>query len=155
MTLPDASPVIPPPARKTTFGRLMGNYALAVLLATILLPIALGLRDLLVLGPSGVAEGLNPKGLLSILTLGYLLIFVFAAPFATALIVLAEMSGRRDRIIYLLGGAIIGPLVGLIAGLLPSVSAEPSQIRWGGLALFAIIGLISANGFWSLAFKPR
>jgi hypothetical protein len=156
MAFPDVQSDGPSPARATAgFGRLMLAYAVACLVATLLLPLALFLRDAAVLGTGAVGADVSFGDVAAIVVIGFPLVFVFAAPFATTLIVVTQTLHIGGLPVYLAGGAAIGPVVGLIAHLMPSLGPAAPPAHWGSYLVYATIGLPAAAVFWALAIRPR
>lgn len=154
-----AFPEVEPDARPRRpagggFGRLMAAYALACLAAVVVLPVLLFLRDLIAIGPSGAAAHVEAAALAAIVVVGFPVIFVFAAPFATAFIVVTQALRLCSPVVYAAGGFIIGPLVGLIAHLMPTITPEPGPTPWGSFVLYAVVGLASGIVFWYSAVRP-
>jgi hypothetical protein len=155
MAFPEVEPdARPRPPAGGGFGRLMAAYALACLAAVIVLPILLFLRDLVAIGPSAAADHVDSAALAAIVVVGFPVIFVFAAPFATALIVATQALRMTSLSVYAVGGAVIGPLVGLVAHLMPTITPEPGATPWGSFVLYAVVGLASGVVFWYSAVRP-
>lgn len=153
MAFPDVQPDPAPRPPAGGFGRLMACYALACLTAVLLLPLLLFLRDVVALGPATAGANVAFAELAAIIIVGFPVVFVFAAPFATALIVVAQTLRRNSAGLYLVGGAVIGPIVGLIAHLMPAITPATTPAHWGSFALYALIGLASGAVFWYCAFR--
>lgn len=155
MAFPEVEPdAAPRPPLGGGFARLMGCYALACLAATVLLPLLLFVRDAAALGPAATWAAVHAGDLVSILLIGFPVIFVFAAPFATALIVVTQAARLTAPVVFLAGGALIGPLTGLIAHLMPAIAADAAPATWGSYLLYALIGLASGAVFWYCAVGP-
>lgn len=154
MAFPDVQPDADARAPAGGFGRLMACYAFACLVAVVLLPLILFSRDLVALGPAAAGANVSFDDLAAIVIVGFPVVFVFAAPFATALIVATQALRRTGLAVYLVGGAVIGPLVGLIAHMMPAITPAMTPTPWGSYLLYALVGLASAAVFWYCAIRP-
>lgn len=154
MAFPDLPPDAPSRPRPGGFARLLASYALACLTAVIILPLLLFLHDVVAIGPKAAAASVAFPELVAILIVGFPVVFIFAAPFTTALIVVNEMLRLTGLAVYLVGGAAIGVLVGVIAHQMPAITPTVAATPLGSYLLYAVIGLASGAVFWYFAVRP-
>lgn len=130
-------------------GRIVAAYALASFAAAIARTFGLIAQETAVRGFGAMIETNGVAALILVPLASALVVFLAAAPFATAFLVFAESRGARARLLYIAAGAVIGPLAQALIGLFDG--GQPTGLALYGLAVVA--GAIAGQVHWSVAVR--
>lgn len=131
-------------------GRIVGAYLLACLAAAVVRTAGLLVQESL---GRGLAATLGENGVAALILVpiaSAVVIFVAAAPFATACLMVAENRRWRSPAAYLVAGAAIGPATQLLVAVLDGSTRVPSA---GLMSLAAISGLAGGWIHWLVAIR--
>ncbi|TBW40079.1 hypothetical protein EYW49_05280 [Siculibacillus lacustris] len=131
-------------------GRIAGGYALACLAAAVVRTLGLVAEESFERGLATVIAANGVGALILVPIASTVVIFVAAAPFATAALVVAESRRWRAAAAYLAAGAIVGPATQVLVAIVDGSTAAPSA---GLSGLAAIAGLAGGWVHWLVAVR--
>lgn len=123
-------------------GRIVGAYLLACLAASLMRTVGLILEESIGRGFATVLGENGAAALILVPVASTIVIFVAAAPFATACLMVAESRRWRSPIGYLVAGAAIGPATQILVAIFDGSTAVPSA------GLSALAAASGATGGW-------
>jgi hypothetical protein len=131
-------------------GRIVGAYLLATVAAALLRTLGLVVEETVERGLGAIVADNGLGALILVPIASALVIFVAAAPFATAALMVAESRRWRAAAAYLVIGALIGPATQLLVAVLGGATSAPSA---GLTALAALAGLTGGWIYWLVAVR--
>jgi hypothetical protein len=131
-------------------GRIIGAYLLACFAAALVRTIGLVVEESIGRGFATVLGENGAGALILVPVASTVVIFVAAAPFATACLMVAENRRWRSPFGYLLAGAAIGPATQILVAIFDGSTAVPSA---GLSGLAAASGLTGGWVHWLVAIR--
>ncbi|WP_333824287.1 hypothetical protein [Pinisolibacter sp.] len=131
-------------------GRIVAAYALAAVAGAIARTFGLVAQETAVRGFAAMIETNGVGALVVVPLLSGFVAFLAAAPFVTAFLVFAEGSRARSLWIYVVAGAVIGPLAQLLIGLFDASGRSPGVALYG---LDALAGAVAGWVYWTVAVR--
>lgn len=131
-------------------GRIVGAYLLATIAAALLRTLGLLAEETFERGLFAIVADNGAGALILVPVASSLVIFVAAAPFATAALMVAESRRWRGATAYLVAGAAVGPATQLLVAVLGGSTSAPS-LGLAGLA--ALAGLTGGWVYWLVAVR--
>mgnify|MGYP001766476160 CR=1 FL=1 len=131
-------------------GRIVGAYALAAFAGAIARTFGLVAQETAVRGFGAMIETNGIGALVVVPLLSGLVAFLAAAPFVTAFLVFAEGRGARANWLYVVAGAVIGPLAQGLIGLFDASGWTPGLGLYG---LDMVAGAVAGWVYWMVAVR--
>ncbi len=131
-------------------GRIVLGYGLACAGAGVVRTLGLIAEEAWVRGFGRLVADNGWSSLFLVPVMTAVMVFIAAAPFATAFLFHAEGRGLRAPLGYVIAGAVIGPLTQGIIGFLAGAGLHPS---FGLTALAAFAGGVGGWLYWIVAVR--
>jgi hypothetical protein len=131
-------------------GRIVVAYALAALAGALARTFGLVAQETAVRGFGAMIDTNGAGALVVVPLLSAFVTFLAAAPFVTAFLVFAEAGGARAGWLYVVAGAVIGPLAQVLIGLFDASGRSPGLALYG---LDAVAGAIAGWVYWMVAVR--
>lgn len=131
-------------------GRIVAAYALAAFAGALARTFGLVIQETVVRGLSAMIETNGAAALIVVPLASALVAFLAAAPFVTAFLVYAEGRGARALGLYVVAGAVIGPMAQGLIGFFDASDRAPGLGLYG---LDLLAGAVAGWVYWTIAVR--